>query len=287
MKRVVFVYCEGPHDIAFAVRSLGAHGYSWCTRKVSELPPPLGSTVKLSGIVLNQLYGGDLGARVTRNVSHPPSPVLRNALEGEHGETLLLFYETHGKDDHKPVKRFIENVKLAFDAGAGSWPLEAHAHAFLNDADHDLSKTITTLEDQRLRPTFPSMPSLVHGAWCKVQEVPLACYIFAGADGNSGTLEDSLETVGRDAWPRRWTAAEKFIDIEKSPIILGEYEAQIYEAHKNPSARIKAVFTAAGQLDRPGDPLSMMLHNKMIASAVFERHPQSLALSKFFKEIPW
>ena len=41
--KAVLVFCEGRHDVAFAQRSLGAHGgCKWVDKPVRELPSPFG-----------------------------------------------------------------------------------------------------------------------------------------------------------------------------------------------------------------------------------------------------
>lgn len=74
--KAVLVFCEGRHDVAFAQRSLGAHGgCKWVDKPVRELPSPFGpGATAPKGLIAMRYERQVLEDLTLRDAAHPPLP---------------------------------------------------------------------------------------------------------------------------------------------------------------------------------------------------------------------
>lgn len=285
MSRVVFVYCEGRHDITFAERSLGSLetnlGIQRYGGAVGALPAPLGESPGQLGVLLTQLMAPDratLRSTGVRAAASRVPPILANVLVRGTGDgaTYWLFFDSHGKDSHNEVRRFISGVEVVLGAFTPR-QVTAHAHAFLNDADRDCASVLDEVRSRKLGGVIEVVSPLQSGQWQQAGGVPVGCFAFTDRSGVAGTLEDSLAELGEAALGDRWRRADAFI----------EQEARVGRPGLSPAGRVKATLTAAGQVLRPGSPMSEMLVRDLIPRDHFGAHPTSQALARFLTEVPW
>ena len=98
------------------------------------------------------------------------------------------------------------------------------------------------------------------------------------AQEETGTLENHLAPMAESAWPDRYGKARKFIDTNM--------DAEDKVSSKD-AERLKAIITATGQFNHPGDPMSIIIGRGGLPKEQFETSPLSRELVDFLTRTPW
>ena len=305
--KAVLVFCEGHHDVAFALRSLGAHGgCEWVDKPVGELPSPFGRvrpagkgliatryerqaleelTVQAAGEepgVGGQPRQQALEELTVQAAAHPPLPCFESVVENTATNTLFVLVRTHGQDQVDPVLDLLQDLNVTItEEPAGTFDVSQYAAAFLFDANGEgVASTLAAFRD-RYGAHFDDLSNLEHGKWVATNTVPVGCFVFhRSAQDQTGTLEDHLAPMVKSAWPGRYAAARHFIDDNRK----GADEVSSSDA-----ARLKAIVTAAGQFDLPGAPMTVVVgdREKGLPRAQFDESRLSAELAGFLAGAPW
>jgi hypothetical protein len=75
-----------------------------------------------------------------------------------------------------------------------------------------------------------------------------------------------------------WSAAEAFINDHAAP------GARVRKTTRH---RLKAVITASGQFERPGNPMSEMIRYRALPPAIFTTSPEAQKVALFLGAVPW
>lgn len=124
---------------------------------------------------------------------------------------------------------------------------------------------------------------VAHAQWQSTSKGPVGLWVhhdIAQTD-RSGTLESVLAPMFAAATPERWQAAHEYID---------EHAQDGDPVHQK---RVKAQITIAGQMARPGEPMSEMLRparkgrGEILVRDVFTTG-SALHLANFLvRDVPW
>ena len=282
--RAVLVFCEGHHDVAFALRSLGAHGgCEWVDKPVGELPSPFGRVRPAGkGLIATRYERQALEELTVQAAAHPPLPSFESVVENTATNTLFVLVRTHGQDRTTAVLDLLQDLNVTItEEHAGTFDVSQYAAAFLFDANGEgvASKLAGFRDDYREH--FGDLTGLGHGAWVATNTVPVGCFVFHRSEQDeTGTLEDHLAPIVESAWPERYAAARRFINDNRE---------DADEVSSSVAARLKAIITATGQFDHPGDPMTVIVgaREKGLPRAQFDESPLSAALAGFLAGAPW
>ncbi len=278
--RLILAICEGDHDVAFvhrSARSLG--GFVPFERPLGQYPVPLGGG--FSGV---QPAAQFLVARARRahpeletitDAIRPRLPALAGALYHDASDTLLLFVRAHGMD-RVEVVTFLDDLFDTFDAVATN-DISECATVFFLDADDDDCEARAT----RIAASFGrswGIVALSSATWVVGDRGPLGAFVFCAQGSTTGSLEDALAPLMKAQGAAYWAAAEAFIDNHAEP------GARVRKAARY---RLKAVITASGQFERPGNPMSEMIRYKALSSAIFMTSPEARRVAVFLAAVPW
>ena len=283
--KAVLVFCEGRHDVAFAQRSLGAHGgCEWGNDKpVRELPSPFGpgGTARM-GLIAMRYQQHVLEDFPLRDAAHPPLPCFDSVVENPATDTMFFLVRTHGQDRAAPVLDLLRGLNVTIlDEPAGSFDVSEYAAAFLVDANADGVATKLKAFRDRFGAHFGDLAGLAHRAWVVTTTVPVGCFVFHRSEQDqTGTLDDHLAPMAEAAWPERYAGARHFVDGNRR-------DADAVSS--NDAARLKAIITAAGQFSHPGAPMTAVVGdpNKGLPRQQFDESRLSRDLADFLAGVPW
>ena len=281
--KAVLVFCEGRHDVAFAQRSLGAHGgCEWVDKPVRELPSPFGrGKTTPKGLIAMRYERQSLEDLTLRDAAHPPLPCFESVVENNSTDTLFVLVRAHGQDQVDATRGLLEDLDVTItEEAAGSFDVSEYAAAFLFDANADGVATKLTAFRDRFGAHFGDLAGLAHRAWVTTATVPVGCFVFHRSAQETGTIEDHLAPMAESAWPQRYAGARCFIDGNRRDADAVSGSA---------AARLKAIITAAGQFDHPGAPMTDVVRdrNKGLPGAQFDASPLSRNLADFLAAAPW
>ncbi len=279
--KAVLVFCEGRHDAVFAQRSLGTHaGCQWVNTPIGELPTPFGrNNVARKGFIAGWLERRAHEDLSVRAAAHPSEPRFEAIIKNVTTDTIFVIISTQGKKKPRLVVSLLRALDDILRPPPSTFDISEYAAAFLFDANSEgVKATLQGFGDQ-YRELFGDLVGLRHNRWTTSETVPVGCFVFhKDAQEPTGTLEDHLAPMVKGAWPNRFLEAEGFID---------EKRRESDKVSNSESERLKAIITAAGQFDHPGDPMSIIIGRNGIPTAAFEKSQTSKSLSRFLTQIPW
>ncbi len=279
--KAVLVFCEGRHDVVFAQRSLGAHGgCEWVKRPIRLLPSPFGrGGVARKGLIERRFERQALEEHTLQAAAHPPVPCFESAVEDTTEGTMFFMVRALGKEQSGPVVELLQSLEVTItDEPAGTFDVTEYAVAFLFDAN--TAGLESTLEGFRglYGVHFGDLSNLQHGVWAETT-IPVGCFVFhKSTTETTGTIEDHLAPMVQRAWPERYGGAERFVDDNRATDDAVSGKA---------AERLKAIITAAGQFNHPGDPMSIVIGRHGLPQAEFETSPVSAELAGFLLKAPW
>lgn len=278
--KAVIVFCEGRHDIVFVQRSLGACGAcKWMGGAVRDLPSPFGTSPKGAGLIAQRMKQRTVEDVTLSAAVSPSLPHFASVLELPGENTIFVLVRTHGKGQWEPVVDLLQELDLTIgqEADAGTFDVGEYAAAFVFDAnDAGVDGTLAEFR-AKYAGHFGDLSNARHGEWTATTRAVVGCFVVHGENGR-GTLEDHLDPMGRAAWPELYGEARKFIDRNMR---------SGHAVWQNGAQCTKAVLTAAGQFECPGEPLSVVIGRKGLPEQQFKESLLSQALTRFLTGIPW
>jgi hypothetical protein len=287
--RAVLVFCEGNHDITFAIRSLGAlAGVTWLGGPISSLPSPFGprfganaqptAAPMVKSFITERMRRRPLDGLRLMDAAHPSPPSFQALVKLESDDVVYAFLKSGGDDAADAAIDLIGDLltQLAFDVD-----ISAVAAAFLFDADQAgvSAREGSFAVDYAALLAGGAGPS--HGAWGDGSQggtrVPMGIFVFHDPATQSGTLEDVIGPLVGAEWPDRWAAAGDYLTAHQ--------EAADPVAQKASEA-LKAQVCITGQFRFPGDPMTQVLGRDGLPKAHFQG-PVSQALVDFLRRVPW
>lgn len=278
--RAVVVFCEGRHDVVFVQRSLGAcASCKWIGDAIRCLPSPFGAgPTSMAGLVARRMQRRAVGDVALSAAASPPLPHFESVLELPDENTIVVLVRTHGKGQWKAVLELLRELDVTIGQEvAGTFEVAEYAAAFVFDANElGVTGTLAQFRD-RYAEHFGDLSNARHGEWTATSRALVGCFVFHAEDGR-GTLEDHLEPMAKAAWPDLYDEARKFID---------DNMRSGHAVWQNSARRTKAVVTAAGQFDCPGEPLSSVIGREGLPRQQFRESSVCQTLTRFLTEVPW
>ena len=279
--KAVLVFCEGRHDAVFAQRSLGVHGgCQWVDRAIGELPSPFGpSAIARKGLIATRIERNAIEDLTIQAAAHSPLPSFESVVENTVTDTIFFMVRANGKTQSDPIVSLLRALSLTAQEPVGTFEVSEYAAAFLFDANGEgVASTLRDFGD-RYACQFGDLSSVAHASWLNATTIPVGCFVFhKSSQDPTGTLEQHLRPMAAGAWPEQDAKAELFIDDARR----ADHKVSTRDAE-----RLKAIITAAGQLDNPGDPMSIIIGRSGIPDEQFRNSNLSRQLAHFLTHIPW
>ena len=280
--KAVLVFCEGYHDVVFAQRSLGAHGgCEWVDKPIGELPSPFGSTgtVARKGLIARRFERQAVDNLRLRNAAHPLLPCFESIVENTAADTMFFLVRAHGQERQDPVMSLLQTLDVTITEEPGTFDVSEYAAAFLFDANGEGVTSTLAAFRERYGEHFGDLSNIEHGKWVSGTTVPVGCFVFhRSPTDETGTLEDHLAPMAASAWPERYAGAERFVNDNRT---------DDDKVSRSDAERLKAIITATGQFNHPGDPLSIVIDRNGLPRTQFETSALSAELATFLTGIPW
>jgi hypothetical protein len=262
MKEIIFVLCEGPHDIAFLYRILKTIGFESYKKKIGEYPEPIADFIKqsLNDFAIEDTKLDDLGKR----------PLPSEALMFEN--KLYLFYITHG-DSKKERRRFIVENILKFkpefiETDNNFRGLEAgdeinYSIAYFLDANNKgIDSRVRSIKAEISEFTsFKFTDKLLNknGSVFNVKGIRFGIFVFSD-NGKNGKLEDLLLPLMEKNNSEIFIQAENFLQLKddnrlKKLEVRRNEQGKVFEKRSSKKMRFdsqKSKVCIAGQLQNSG-----------------------------------
>lgn len=280
--KVLLVFCEGPHDVAFVSQVIKVFfDFKRVTWKFSEFPAPFNELFRVS---VEQHAAQDLNLDMAHKFFLPDQVLASN-------DQVVLLFNSGGKSQTDKVKYLLSNFLPLLDnakifPGDATTVVSSASYLFLYDADdwgadktRDQIKTAFSMIDTNLWLT---------DEWNVHQENQFAAsiddkaiYVW-GATTDKGTLEDLLYPLFNQYNSTLFAKAEAAIDDFFSWDTAHE---NIKNAVAEEAKRKKAIITFTGQRKKPGGSMNVILDQaKMITKESMIGDPNTTAFAKFVAE---
>ncbi len=264
--RIVFVLCEGPHDVAFLSRLLSADGYLKYRQPLSKFPKPLDGwmtqisrNLSIEDLSLDRMYD-DIKAVL-------PS----NAMLNEEKDQLILLYSMSGDSHEERRNKVISTLK--------SWsqpPVEEKEFSLMEECseignnyglivifDADDMGVNSRIEEAKanLCKYFPIVESITKNGEITYPDeiIKIGIYIFADPSTKKGTLESILLPLMRHDNESMFDDAKDYLskhhdDTRLKSLIFKKTPEGIIETRdkKNKFHPIKSIMGVVGQLQNSG-----------------------------------
>lgn len=284
--KAVFVFCEGNHDIAFIIRSLGQiAGAKWVGDPIGRLPSPLGpipdprdpTKLKVQSLITRRYSDRNLDNLRLRAAAHAPVPVFDAVVRTD--DTYYVLIRCHGDGAANAAIELIADVKFLLNPIYGA-DIKEIAAAFVFDADESLPSREASFAAE-YSSLLSGVTSPTHGNWV-TGSVRTGLYVFHDPSSKKGTLEELIAPLVQAEWGARWAAADSYLATNAS---LGD------PIQAKRSEWLKAQINVTGQFLFPGDPMSIVIGKPRegrpgLGDAHF-RGAESQSLVDFLVGVPW
>lgn len=279
----LLIFCEGPHDSAFLKMTLTKlMGYEVRDLKFTEMPSPFNSM--FSSAVKNHA-AQDMSLDMAHKFFLPDFVLCK-------GSTFVFIFNCGGDTRNQKVKillaSFIPLLLQAgiFTAGATSFAKSAK-YLFLSDSDangiekitEELNKELKKIDDQ----------DFISGDWKESSSefgrvaVDKAIFVW-GATPTSGTLEDIIFPMFDHAEPSKGFTTKASASMADMFVWDVDHESTVKSVAEKAKYK-KAVLTTAGQRERPGSSLNVILSQSgLITQNALESCKTTAGLVKFINE---
>jgi hypothetical protein len=288
--RVLFVFCEGTHDVGFVRRLLVKTGlFQRHDQPIDAYPSPLDNFLR------KRLGERPVGERMVHELQQGAEPPILAfvARPKKEAADLLLLYRLQGEQQDVAAQRLLDLWKEAMRLSRFKTTepgveepkvtVEGWGVAFLIDAD---SKGVDGKLDRIRRkygPVLGDLSALAHGHYCRAGsgKDPAVGFFALRAEGaDQGTLEDMivrlLHTSGSGALLE---AADEFL-TKNAPagceLLKGKNPVSLA------AKRQKAALTCIGQFDDPGSNCAVFVeHSPRLDNTQLAIEPSCKSLLDF------
>lgn len=265
--RIIFVLCEGPHDVAFLSRLLSSVGYLYYKEKVRDFPFPLGNWLANSA---KKLSIQDLNVdKVYKELSTVlPSGAMVNNERGH----LILLYSMNG-DSRKEERSII--IKKLKDWGTHP---ENEKELSISEESNEVGNNyglviLYDADDKGIKSRIEEIKNDIRNVFAFVDNIKqngdvvsdgdmfkIGAYIFADNKSRVGTLEHILLPLMKQGNEIIFDDAESFLNKHKCderlrPLVFKRDDSgNVVEERKraNRYHHVKSVLGVVGQLQNSG-----------------------------------
>ena len=284
--KAVFVFCEGNHDVTFAVRSLGQVARAtWVGDPIGQLPSPLGpvpdpanpTRPKLESLIARRYSSRTLDDLRLQAAAHAPPPAFEAIVKTN--DTIYVLIRCPGDSAARSAIDLLADVNAVLNPAFGTDVKEVAA-AFLFDADASLP-----LRERKFAADYADILSggsaPMHGKWVRGSH-RVGLYVFHDRATQAGTLEELLAPLVEAEWSARWQGADSY---------LNSHVQATDPVKTNRSEWLKAQINVTGQFLFPGDPMSVVIGKpKGTKPGLPDAHftgTESQDLVGFLQGVPW
>jgi len=273
--RVLFIFCEGPHDAHFVGRLLKASGlYLEYITPLKDYPRPLDKFISLK---FQNRKIEDI------RIGKPDNPLVPVCGLIKGGEEVLVFpISLGGMDKINDTRSLLSEIYDSFAPDILVRPesdVSAVSILFIYDADsRGYTHTVQTWNAQ----FADLLPGEIPAAqWTAHSGLLIGLFVFTGADGDTGTLEDNLIVLFRSTNEPLITRAETFVDDHFEPIAPGG-DGVAYATKKK-----KGILTICGQAEKKnaGYALTMVVRDTDLLNDAFDFANQEMQWTKLLNLI--
>jgi len=275
--KVLFIFCEGPHDAHFIGRLLKESGqYHDFMEPLKQYPKPLDSFIskKYQNRNIEEIRIG--------KPDNPLVPVC--GLKKNEDSFLVLPISFGGMDKTDEAKNLFKEIQNSFAPDIldmTNYDVKVVSNLFIYDADaRGLSNTVN-LWNERFSDCISTAAPLPVNAWTLEGNQRVALFVFTGADGDTGTLEDNLIDLFRSNDERLLEAAEIFLSPQFETISQNGDEL----AHE--TKKKKGILTICGQAEKKnaGYALTVVVRDTKLLDGVFDFSVQNAQWTKLLNLI--
>lgn len=275
--KLTFLYCEGPHDMAFLAKLIkGLDITDDEIKTVSDLPDAI------KNIVTSAI--GNLDNDSIR-IDKPLRVFFPNKVFALSDNQFVCIFSTGGKDSLQAALKNIKTSKFLIGR-VKTTGIETVRHAFVLDADYKLLENgadnpqggiINTLRNlsTEIQGTVTDFVAFSnHATWQKTSHGQIGNFIFTDASKEEGTLEDLLEHFVKPV--ELQGPSQTFRD----EIIT--FDTSRKAKTKDKTKQQKIVFTSMTQAFHPGCSLAVGLsEDKIIDKTAINNHSVSTEFGQF------
>lgn len=256
MQKIVFVLCEGPHDVAFLYRILKTIGFKNYGVKIKDFLPPINKFISefVQSVALEEMKLEEIRSR----------PIPSEALIFK-SNSLWLLYSVHGDSKKSVREEVIKKLAALIPSDSdGINPLENINLSVLYFFDADDKGIALRLEKIKqelaefLRDSIPVDYFQRNGSFHVINSITYGAYIFA-KDDTQGKLEDILVPLMKKANENIFDKAEEYLQLkDESRLRKLEIKEEIGTIKEERTGRqmtfdeSKSVICIAGQLQNSG-----------------------------------
>ena len=219
-------------------------------KPIKDLEPPLGD------FFVSRLKEREVDSarfQSENSILSEIKPTLNSGMESADGQRLWYFCACGGGVAEATVNFVRKLVELCLLPNPRH-QLSDFAVVFVADQDSETSKPVAGVIERYgsvMKDLIPEFASITANAFVRNGAFGAGTCIFSKSEEQTGTLEHVIYPIIKKAAPGRHQDAEAFID--KNPV-KGEGVAA-------DAKRLKAIMTIAGQPEKPGAPLSVILRD--------------------------
>lgn len=196
--KLTFLYCEGPHDVAFIAKLINQLNFSNKDIKiVSELPECIQNIIKqaISNIETESL-----------RIDKPLKAFFPNKVFPLEDNQYVCLFSTGGKEHLQAALENIRKNKLLIGREK-STGIASIQHAFILDADYEqfengqnnlhggIEGTLNYLSDE-IRKVIPEFTNFTcNSSWVDTDFGIIGNYIFTAHNSKEGTVEDLIDDI--------------------------------------------------------------------------------------------
>ncbi|CAH7122756.1 conserved hypothetical protein [Vibrio chagasii] len=274
---LTFLYCEGPHDMAFLAKLIkGLNITNSEINTVSDLPH-----------YIKNIVTGALENLETESIriDKPIRVFFPNKVFALNDGQFICVFSTGGKDSLQAAMDNITRNKFLIGRQKRTG-ITSIRHAFILDADYKLlengtdnpqgglSNTLTNLSRQIKTIVDDFNDFTTHASWQETDHGSIGNFIFTDTTGEEGTLEDLLEQFVK---PTLLLAPSVAFRDE----IITFDESRKAKA-KDKTKQQKIIFTSMTQAFHPGCSLAVGLsEDKVLDKAAINSHSISAEFGAF------
>ena len=274
--KVLFVFCEGPHDAFFLNRLLKASGqYEEYGARLKDYPTPLGAFIR------NKFQSQSIDNVRIGKPNHPIVPIC--ALKKE--EDCLVFpISLGGMDKFADAQSLLDEIRNSFAADILERPevdVSSISVLFVYDADDRGVQETVTQWSSRFSEYLPADADPSTALWNKGNGYQISIFVFVGDDGNKGTLEDNLVSLFQKENPALLEQAENLLGNFFEANSAGGNELA-YQTKKK-----KGILTICGQSEKKsaGYALTMVVRDTKLLNGAFDFTDDDAQWTKLLKTI--
>ena len=291
MQKIVFVLCEGPHDVAFLYRMLRTIGFLNYTAKIKDFPYPINNFIKefVERIGIDEMKLEEIRSR----------PIPSEALQKN--DMLWLLYSVHG-DSKKSVRKEIITRISAFippdSDGIIPSGIEDHSLSILYFFDADEKGVDRRLEEikQELSEFLGRQLAIDYfqqnGSLHTINSITYGAYIFA-KDNKNGRLEDILLPLMRQDNQEIFDKAEEYLQLKDDgrlkKLEIEKDNGNIKEERSGGKMKFdlpKSLICVAGQLQNSGKSNAVIIKDcDYLTLTKIQTSQKCQEIIQFFKKI--